>query len=81
MTATLSSPGAISNTALSTHPDIAASVEAVADLTTPEQVVWCDGSMTNGGPTNNWMDPVDIKTVMTAEYRGAMAGRTMYVIG
>jgi phosphoenolpyruvate carboxykinase (GTP) len=26
------------------------------------------------------MDPIDMKTVMTEEYRGAMAGRTMYVI-
>jgi phosphoenolpyruvate carboxykinase (GTP) len=105
-------------------------VEEVAALTTPEQVVWCDGSddewrrlttllvdkgtfvrlphkqnsfwcasdpedvarvedrtficseqQSDAGPTNNWMDPVDMKTVMTEEYRGAMTGRTMYVIG
>jgi phosphoenolpyruvate carboxykinase (GTP) len=104
-------------------------VEEVAALTTPEQVVWCDGSddewrrlttllvnkgtfvrlprkpnsfwcvsdpedvarvedrtficsqqQSDAGPTNNWVDPVDMKTVMTEEYRGAMAGRTMYVI-
>jgi phosphoenolpyruvate carboxykinase (GTP) len=105
-------------------------VEEVAALTTPDQVVWCDGSddewrrlttlledkgtfvrlprmqnsfwcasdpedvarvedrtficsqqASDAGPTNNWMDPVDMKTVMTEEYRGAMTGRTMYVIG
>ena len=104
-------------------------VECVAALTTPDEVVWCDGSddewrrlttllvnkgtfvrlprkqnsfwcasdpedvarvedctficsrqQSDAGPTNNWMDPVDMKTVMTEEYRGAMAGRTMYVI-
>ena len=104
-------------------------VRAVADLTTPNRVVWCDGSddewrtltthlvdkgtfvrltkkpnsfwcasdpedvarvedrtficserPSDAGPTNNWMDPVDMKTLMTEEYRGAMAGRTMYVI-
>jgi phosphoenolpyruvate carboxykinase (GTP) len=104
-------------------------VTSVADLTTPDRVVWCDGSQDewhrlttdlvdkgtfvplsrkpnsfwcvsdpddvarvehrtficsqrpeDAGPTNNWMDPVDMKTVMTEHYRGAMAGRTMYVI-
>jgi phosphoenolpyruvate carboxykinase (GTP) len=112
-----------------THPDITAWVDSVADLTTPEQIVWCDGSddewrtltghlvnsgtfvrlprkpnsfwcasdpedvarvedrtficsedEPDAGPTNNWMDPVDMKTIMTEEYRGAMSGRTMYVI-
>ncbi|WP_071289326.1 phosphoenolpyruvate carboxykinase (GTP) [Mycolicibacterium llatzerense] len=41
----------------------------------------CTSSEADAGPTNNWMDPVDMRTVMTEEYRGAMAGRTMYVIG
>lgn len=108
---------------------IRAWVNKVAELTTPDAVVWCDGSTDewhrltallvakgtfvqlsgkpnsfwctsdpedvarvedrtficsvrreDAGPTNNWMDPVDMKTVMTEEYRGAMAGRTMYVI-
>ncbi|MGF7124511.1 phosphoenolpyruvate carboxykinase (GTP) [Rhodococcus sp. BE178] len=40
----------------------------------------CSASQSDAGPTNNWMDPVDMKTVMTEQYRGAMAGRTMYVI-
>ncbi|WP_433566266.1 phosphoenolpyruvate carboxykinase (GTP) [Nocardia sp. CA-151230] len=111
------------------HPGILAWVAEVADLTTPERIVYCDGSrdewdrltaelVANGtfvplqakpnsfwcvsdpddvarvedrtficseresdaGPTNNWVDPVDMRTVMTEHYRGAMAGRTMYVI-
>jgi phosphoenolpyruvate carboxykinase (GTP) len=128
---TISHPDVISNTSFAptTHPDITAWVDHVADLTTPDQIVWCDGSddewrtltthlvdagtfvrlprkpnsfwcvsdpedvarvedrtficseaESDAGPTNNWMDPVDMKTVMTEEYRGAMAGRTMYVI-
>ncbi|GAA4485681.1 phosphoenolpyruvate carboxykinase (GTP) [Rhodococcus olei] len=40
----------------------------------------CSTSQADAGPTNNWMDPVDMKTVMTEHYRGAMTGRTMYVI-
>lgn len=32
------------------------------------------------GPTNNWQDPVALKETMTELYRGAMKGRTMYVI-
>ncbi|WP_228814255.1 phosphoenolpyruvate carboxykinase (GTP) [Nocardia otitidiscaviarum] len=40
----------------------------------------CSERESDAGPTNNWMDPVDMRTVMTEHYRGAMAGRTLYVI-
>jgi len=32
------------------------------------------------GPTNNWIDPVELKKTMCAFYDGCMRGRTMYVI-
>ena len=32
------------------------------------------------GPTNNWMDPNEMKAIMRDLYRGCMKGRTMYVI-
>ena len=32
------------------------------------------------GPTNNWIDPVELKATMTQKYTGSMKGRTMYVI-
>ncbi len=32
------------------------------------------------GPTNNWVDPNELKTTMKGFYKGCMKGRTMYVI-
>jgi phosphoenolpyruvate carboxykinase (GTP) len=116
-------------TAPTTHQKLLEWVSEVAALTTPDQVVWCDGSPlewrrltdklvqagtlvrldkkpnsfwcasdptdvarvedrtyicsadeADAGPTNNWMDPLDMKVIMTEHYRGSMAGRTMYVV-
>ncbi|MGH4009331.1 MAG: phosphoenolpyruvate carboxykinase (GTP) [Pseudonocardiaceae bacterium] len=104
-------------------------VRETAELTTPDRVVWCDGSEEewhrltgqlvdtgtftrldrkpnsfwavsdpsdvarveertficsraerDAGPTNNWMQPDEMKAIMTELYRGCMRGRTMYVV-
>ncbi len=34
----------------------------------------------DAGPTNNWMAPAELKAEMLERYRGAMRGRTMYVV-
>ncbi|MFC4854964.1 phosphoenolpyruvate carboxykinase (GTP) [Actinophytocola glycyrrhizae] len=112
-----------------THGRLLSWVREVAELTTPDRVVWVDGSdeewtrltdelveagtftrltkkpnsfwaasdpddvarveqrtficsvhPDDAGPTNNWMDPAEMKATMTELYRGSMRGRTMYVI-
>jgi phosphoenolpyruvate carboxykinase (GTP) len=113
------------------HPRLLEWVREVEALTTPDEVVWCDGSAAewqrltqrlvdagtfvrlsdaakpnsfwcasdpadvarvegstficsaeelDAGPTNNWMDPVEMKHGLTGLYRGCMRGRTMYVL-
>ncbi len=34
----------------------------------------------DAGPTNNWREPAELKAEMLDLYRGAMTGRTMYVV-
>jgi len=40
----------------------------------------CSVEEKDSGPTNNWVDPGEMKAIMTDLYRGCMRGRTMYVI-
>ncbi len=37
-------------------------------------------SQDEAGPTNNWMDPNELKGIMKDLYKGCMKGRTLYVI-